>query len=235
MVAILPGSDEGASVTGPVLGNGAGSLVPPPLGIGRTDALPAQRTAPEVGAQGTGPHTGILLIDSDQATRESLRRVLTAVGVTAITTAGSQSDVLAQLHAGLTGDLALVSLSLGTHAPPVIGALRTAGWQRILALSPAADIGPVIDAVGAGANGVVIGQRANPAARNLPSTIHELSSREIEVIRLVADGRSNKWIGEQLALSALTVKSHLARIGRKLGTGDRAHMVALAMRAGVIG
>ena len=57
---------------------------------------------------------------------------------------------------------------------------------------------------------------------------------EIEVVRLVADGRSNKWIGEQLSLSALTVKSHLARIGRKLGTGDRAHMVALAMRAGVI-
>ena len=62
----------------------------------------------------------------------------------------------------------------------------------------------------------------------------EISTREIEVIRLVADGRSNKWIGEQLSLSALTVKSHLARIGRKLGTGDRAHMVALAMRAGVI-
>ena len=33
---------------------------------------------------------------------------------------------------------------------------------------------------------------------------------------------------------ALTVKSHLARIARKLGTGDRAEMVALAMRAGVI-
>ena len=38
----------------------------------------------------------------------------------------------------------------------------------------------------------------------------------------------------QLGLSALTVKSHLARIARKLGTGDRAEMVALAMRAGVI-
>ncbi len=37
-----------------------------------------------------------------------------------------------------------------------------------------------------------------------------------------------------LSLSALTVKSHLSRIGRKLGTGDRAQMVALAMRAGVI-
>ena len=58
--------------------------------------------------------------------------------------------------------------------------------------------------------------------------------REVEVLQLVADGRSNKEIGEALNLSALTVKSHLSRIGRKLGTGDRAQMVALAMRAGVI-
>ena len=42
------------------------------------------------------------------------------------------------------------------------------------------------------------------------------------------------WTGATLSLSALTVKSHLSRIGRKLGTGDRAQMVALAMRAGVI-
>ncbi len=64
--------------------------------------------------------------------------------------------------------------------------------------------------------------------------VSELSGREIEVLRLVADGQSNKQIGEQLGLSALTVKSHLARIARKLGTGDRAEMVAMAMRAGVI-
>ena len=62
----------------------------------------------------------------------------------------------------------------------------------------------------------------------------ELSAREVEVLQLVADGQSNKEIGEALSLSALTVKSHLSRIGRKLGTGDRAQMVALAMRAGVI-
>jgi DNA-binding NarL/FixJ family response regulator len=66
------------------------------------------------------------------------------------------------------------------------------------------------------------------------SGVSDLSGREIEVLRLVADGQSNKQIGEQLGLSALTVKSHLARIARKLGTGDRAEMVAMAMRAGVI-
>jgi DNA-binding NarL/FixJ family response regulator len=54
------------------------------------------------------------------------------------------------------------------------------------------------------------------------------------VLRLVADGRSNKAIGQTMGLSALTVKSHLARIARKLGTGDRAGMVAVAMRGGII-
>jgi DNA-binding CsgD family transcriptional regulator len=62
-----------------------------------------------------------------------------------------------------------------------------------------------------------------------------LTAREIEVLSLVADGRSNKWIAEELALSSLTVKSHLARISRKLGTGDRSHLVAIALRAGAIG
>ena len=54
------------------------------------------------------------------------------------------------------------------------------------------------------------------------------------MLKLVADGRSNKEIGDELGLSALTVKSHLARIARKLGTGDRAEMVVDAMRAGVV-
>ena len=72
----------------------------------------------------------------------------------------------------------------------------------------------------------------------VPNTMNagcrELSAREIEVLRLVADGRSNKAIGQTMGLSALTVKSHLARIARKLGTGDRAGMVAVAMRGGII-
>ena len=69
-----------------------------------------------------------------------------------------------------------------------------------------------------------------PAARELP----ELTARELGVLELVAAGRTNRRIGEELGLSALTVKSHLARISRKLGTGDRAELVAIAIRAGRI-
>ena len=69
-----------------------------------------------------------------------------------------------------------------------------------------------------------------PARPELP----ELTARELGVLELVAAGRTNRRIGEELGLSALTVKSHLARISRKLGTGDRAELVAIAIRAGRI-
>jgi DNA-binding NarL/FixJ family response regulator len=70
--------------------------------------------------------------------------------------------------------------------------------------------------------------------RPMASGADSLSDREVEVLSLVAEGMSNKDVGERLGLSALTVKSHLARIARKLGTGDRAEMVVLAMRAGLV-
>jgi DNA-binding NarL/FixJ family response regulator len=79
------------------------------------------------------------------------------------------------------------------------------------------------------------GQPGAPAgAPGGTPTYRELSGREVEVLRLVAEGQSNKAIGVAMGLSALTVKSHLARIARKLGTGDRAGMVAVALRTGII-
>jgi DNA-binding NarL/FixJ family response regulator len=62
----------------------------------------------------------------------------------------------------------------------------------------------------------------------------ELSHREVQVLRLAADGLGNAEIGQVLGLSALTVKSHLARISHRLHARDRAHMVLLAMRAGAV-
>ncbi|MFF8773156.1 LuxR C-terminal-related transcriptional regulator [Kitasatospora sp. NPDC015120] len=76
------------------------------------------------------------------------------------------------------------------------------------------------------------GTHGAPGAQQ--AAYRELSGREVEVLRLVAEGQSNKAIGVAMGLSALTVKSHLARIARKLGTGDRAGMVAVALRTGII-
>ncbi|QTE31517.1 response regulator transcription factor [Pengzhenrongella sicca] len=67
-----------------------------------------------------------------------------------------------------------------------------------------------------------------------PAAHPDLTTRELGVLKLVADGNSNRMIGEELGLSALTVKSHLARISRKLGTGDRAQLVAIVIRSGLL-
>jgi two-component system, NarL family, nitrate/nitrite response regulator NarL len=74
-----------------------------------------------------------------------------------------------------------------------------------------------------------------PPLAVVPAPAHpELTARELGVLKLVADGHSNRRIGEDLGLSALTVKSHLARISRKLGTGDRAELVAIVIRGGLL-
>jgi two-component system NarL family response regulator len=61
-----------------------------------------------------------------------------------------------------------------------------------------------------------------------------LSNREVDVLRLIAKGRSNKEIAADLALSAETVKTHITHLMRKLGAADRAHAVTLAIEQGFL-
>jgi DNA-binding NarL/FixJ family response regulator len=66
------------------------------------------------------------------------------------------------------------------------------------------------------------------------SAMLTLSQREVEVLRLVAQGKANKEIASILTLSNETVKTHLAHILRKLGAADRAHAVTIAMEEGFL-
>jgi DNA-binding NarL/FixJ family response regulator len=61
-----------------------------------------------------------------------------------------------------------------------------------------------------------------------------LSGREIDVLRLVAQGRANKEIAAQLGLSEPTVKTYLVRVYTKLGAPDRASAVTLAIERGYL-
>lgn len=67
-----------------------------------------------------------------------------------------------------------------------------------------------------------------------PAALLALSERERQIVQGLANGLSNTDIGAALGISALTVKSHLARIGGKLQLGDRAAIVACVLRAGLI-
>lgn len=63
----------------------------------------------------------------------------------------------------------------------------------------------------------------------------ELTSREREIVRMAADGRSNDEIARELFLSALTVRTHVQRAMNKVGARDRAQLVALAYKSGLAG
>jgi DNA-binding NarL/FixJ family response regulator len=61
-----------------------------------------------------------------------------------------------------------------------------------------------------------------------------LSPREEEVLRLVAEGRSNKQIARELFVAQSTVKVHVTSLFNKLGVDTRAHAVAVAAQRGLL-
>jgi two-component system, NarL family, response regulator len=62
----------------------------------------------------------------------------------------------------------------------------------------------------------------------------ELSSREIDVLRLIGAGNANKQIADKLSIGETTVKNHISNILSKLGANDRAHAVTIALKRGII-
>jgi DNA-binding NarL/FixJ family response regulator len=61
-----------------------------------------------------------------------------------------------------------------------------------------------------------------------------LTTREIEVLRLVASGHANKQISARLSINEETTKSHIKNILAKLGAKDRTHAVSLGLKRGII-
>jgi len=61
-----------------------------------------------------------------------------------------------------------------------------------------------------------------------------LTEREIDVLQLVAAGRSNKIVADELSISEETVKSHMKSIMSKLSANDRTHAVTIAMQRGIL-
>lgn len=75
-------------------------------------------------------------------------------------------------------------------------------------------------------------RRPDPAVRE--QRLAELSERELDVLRLLAAGRSNAEIGQQLFISEATVKTHVTRVLGKLGVRDRVQAVIAAYELGLV-
>ncbi|MFJ2019082.1 MULTISPECIES: response regulator [Streptomyces] len=144
------------------------------------------------------------------AIRELTRRGARAK-VLVLTTYDTDSDTLPAIEAGATGYLLKDALR-----DELFTAVRAAAEGRTV-LSPAV------------ASRLVSAVRA-PAPGNEP-----LSTREREVLALVAKGTSNREIARELFISEATVKTHLTHLYAKLGVKDRAAAVAVAYERGILG
>jgi len=130
------------------------------------------------------------------------------IQVLVLTTYDSDADILPAIEAGATGYL-LKDIS----REELYSAVRaTARGESVLAPGVAARL---------------IGRMRAPAEE-------KLSSRELEVLQLVAKGDSNSEIASSLHISQATVKSHLVHIFGKLGVSDRTAAVTAALQRGIM-
>lgn len=148
-------------------------------------------------------------------------RQLAAEGVTApvivLTVSASEEDLLAALEAGAAGYLL-------KSAPPdeIVGSIRAA-------LAGEAPLSPKV------ARHLVERTRARPGRAEQRSSAEEaLSEREIEVLRLLADGLDNTQIAQRLHLSPATVKRHVSAILTKLGVSNRVQAAIHGVQLGLV-
>jgi DNA-binding NarL/FixJ family response regulator len=149
---------------------------------------------------------------------EASRRILAAdptARILILTTFDLDEYIYEALKAGASGFVL-------KDDPPeqLIGAIRTVAAGDAL-LSPAVTTR-------------VIRQFARAARPEPPEAIAELTSREREILRLIANGLSNAEIGKELFIGETTVKTHVTHILQKLDLRDRVQAVVLAHQTGLL-
>ena len=147
------------------------------------------------------------VMDGVTAIRE-IKACCPGIQVLVLTTYDSDADILPAIEAGATGYMLKDS-----SREELYRAIRAAArGETVLAPTVAAKL---------------IGRIRFPAEE-------KLSSRELEVLQLVASGASNSDIASRLHISQATVKSHLIHIFGKLGVSDRTAAVTVALQRGLI-
>ena len=137
----------------------------------------------------------------------------------------------------------MLVLTTVDHDDALYGALRAGASGYMLkqaaptslaeAVRTVADGGSWIDPGVAGKVIATLRETAPVDASGRPS-LEMLSKRELEVLTLLADGPTNTQLAEQLFLSESTVKTHISRLLMKTGSHDRAQLVSLAFRSGLV-
>ena len=206
------------------------------------------------------PHVGIiriLTVDDHQLLREGIGVVLD--GQTDMTLVGQAGNGLEAIESyrRLRPDVTLMDLRMPDMSGiEAISAIRTEFPNaRIIVLTTYAGDVQAAAALRAGAAGYLLkslvrkelietiravhsGKRRVPAeiATEIAEHVADdaLTVREIEVLRRVAAGKSNKLIAAELEISEGTVKTHMKSILPKLDASDRTHAVTIALKRGIL-
>lgn len=204
-----------------------------------------------------------LVVDDHPIVRAGLVALFDAAPDIQVIGTGSSGEEAVALAAELTPDVVLMDLRMtgldGDEATALIVAQRPA--TRVVILTTYENDDAILSAISAGASGYLLkaapeeellaGVRAvaagevalapsvsrllvQRAAAPASATAPGLSARELEVLRLVADGLSNREIGERLFVGEATVKTHLLHAFSKLGVSDRTRAVTRAMELGLL-
>ena len=203
--------------------------------------------------------THIMLVDDHPLVRDGLRARLEAVphfrvvaeadsGLDALALAGGTRidlvlmDITMRDGSGIEAtarltanhpDIAILILSMHDKLEYVTQAMQAGARGYVLKDAPGKDIVLAIDTVMAGGiyySAAVARQLARPAAQD-----NQLTSREQEVLRHIANGESNKQIARALDLSVRTVETHRLNIKRKLGIEGQAELIKFAVQHGRFG
>ncbi|MFC8663211.1 MULTISPECIES: response regulator [Streptomyces] len=211
----------------------------------------------------TAPSLRLLIADDHAVVRAGLRALLEGAADLGVIAEASSGEEAVRLTVELTPDVVLMDLRFaGTrHGIDGVEAVRRLAAEApgtpVVMLTSYSGRAEVVRALEAGARGYVL--KAGPpedlfrAVRSaavggmglapevvgdlvgqVVSPVPELTQREREVVRLMADGHSNRSIADSLYLSEATVKTHLVRIYRKLGVDKRAAAVSEAVRRGLL-
>jgi DNA-binding NarL/FixJ family response regulator len=200
---------------------------------------------------------GVLSVDDHPLLREGIAALVNAEGdmkLVAEASDGQEAIEKFRLH---RPEVTLMDLQMpalnGIEA--IIGIRSEFPNARIIVLTTYAGDVQVLRALKAGARGYVLkghvrkelldtiravhaGQKRIPPEVAAELAEHaaedELSSREMDVLRLIATGNANKEIAAQLSIAEDTVKGHVTNILAKLGANDRTHAVTIGLKRGII-
>src|SRR6266511_632201 len=178
--------------------------------------------------------TKVLLVDDHDLIRRGLRhaferdRQFEVVGE-----AATAAEAIRQAGA-LQPDVGIVVLTMYAGDDQLFGALEAGASAFVPKTAPADEVVAAARHAASAPSAFTAADLAEAMKRRLAPTGPQLSPREGQVLRLLADGMSVAGIAKQLFVSESTAKTHISKLYEKLGAANRAQALMTALRLGLL-